>query len=47
MGRVTIAPESYDLFLISAQAAFVAFAVLSFGGIFVSMAGGGARHKTS
>jgi hypothetical protein len=47
MGRVAIVPESYDVFIRSASATFVAFAVLSFGGIFASMAGGGARHKTS
>jgi len=41
MGRAAIAPENYYLFTRSAQAAFAAFAVLSFGGIFASIAGGG------
>jgi hypothetical protein len=41
MGRVAISPESYDLFIRSASATFAAFAVLSFGGIFASMTGGG------
>ncbi len=40
MGRVAISPESYDLFIRSASATFAAFAALSFGGIFASMAGG-------
>ncbi|HII07450.1 MAG TPA: MFS transporter [Methanotrichaceae archaeon] len=46
MGRVVIAPENYDLFLRSGQAAFVAFAALSFGGIFASIIGG-KGHKTN
>lgn len=47
MGRVAIAPESFALFIRSAQAAFVAFAILSFGGIFASMIGGGEGRRDS
>jgi len=47
MGRVAIAPETIDLFTRSASATFGAFAVLSFGGIFASMAGGGRERKPS
>jgi len=47
MGRVAISPESIDLFTRSAQATFAAFAVLSFGGIFASMAGGRRGRRSS
>ncbi|MCP1391976.1 MAG: MFS transporter [Methanothrix sp.] len=45
MGRTAIAPESIDLFIGSAQATFAAFAVLSFGGIFASISGGGEGQR--
>ncbi|MGC9516047.1 MFS transporter, partial [Methanocrinis sp.] len=47
MGRVAISPEAIDLFTRSAQATFGAFAVLSFGGIFASVIGGGRERKPS
>jgi len=43
IGRVQITPEYYPLFLRSAKAAFIIFAVLCFGGIFASLARGKAR----
>ncbi len=43
IGRVQITPESYPLFLKSAQTAFAIFAVLCFGGIFASLARGKVR----
>ena len=47
MGRVAISPESIDLFIGSASATFAAFAVLSFGGIFASMIGGGEGRRAT
>ncbi|HPE63098.1 MAG TPA: MFS transporter [Methanothrix sp.] len=47
LGRVAISADSIDPFIRSAQATFWAFAVLSFGGIFASMAGGVRREKDS
>ena len=43
IGRVQITPEYYPLFLRSAKAAFIIFAVLCFGGIFASLARGKVR----
>ena len=43
IGRVQITPEYYPLFLKSVKIAFIIFAVLCFGGIFASLAGGKTR----
>jgi EmrB/QacA subfamily drug resistance transporter len=43
IGRVQITPESYDLFLTSMKVAFIVFACLCFGGIFVSLTRGKIR----
>ncbi|HPJ30084.1 MAG TPA: MFS transporter [Methanothrix sp.] len=45
MGQVAISAESIDMFIRSAQATFLAFAILSFGGILASVAGGGEVEK--
>ena len=43
MGRVQITPEYYSLFQQSMKTAFIIFAILCFGGIFVSLARGKVR----
>ena len=43
MGRVEIGPESYPLLLESMRTSFIIFAILCFGGIFVSLARGNVR----
>lgn len=43
IGRVQIAPEYYQSFLLSVRTAFIIFALLCFGGIFASLARGKTR----
>ncbi len=43
IGRVQITPESYPLFLNSIHAAFIIYAIICFGGLFVSLARGNVR----
>jgi MFS family permease len=45
LGRTQITPENYSLFLRSAKAAFVIFAVLCVAGVFASLARGDVRSK--
>jgi hypothetical protein len=44
MGQVQIEPPLYPLFLKSAHAGFVIFAILCFGGVFASLA---RAHRTA
>jgi len=46
IGTAQLTPEYYSAFLVSAKVAFIIFSILSFGGVFVCLAGGKAAVKT-
>ena len=45
IGEAGITPENYPAFLTSMKLSFIIFTIISFGGIFAQLAGGGARRE--